>query len=263
MIDRRDRHLVAWQAAGMDRAPACAPGNVNIASPEVDTYAVALWNADHTILYDMQFTPPAIVRTADRDLPKPYSRNFTHPYNSLIDFTKYREFYAPGQISPAMRLEPSATFFRPGDTAKMAATLKNPGNENWSGASLQARIMDATGREVYSATLATDIDLATGAHHKVAANAWIIPSSQTPGTYSVELTLAGNGGKLLARTTTEIAVNDLPASLLVICAHEDDEQAFAGLIRAAVEAKIPAQVLILTAGDVGPCERYFATLRPQ
>jgi LmbE family N-acetylglucosaminyl deacetylase len=63
--------------------------------------------------------------------------------------------------------------------------------------------------------------------------------------------------KYLARTTTEIAVNDLPASLLVICAHEDDEQAYTGLMRAAVEAKIPVHLLTLTAGDVGECERYF------
>ena len=73
----------------------------------------------------------------------------------------------------------------------------------------------------------------------------------------MELTLAGSGGKVLARTSTEIAMNELPASLLVICPHEDDEQAYAGLIRAAVEAKIPVEVLILTAGDVGECERYF------
>jgi LmbE family N-acetylglucosaminyl deacetylase len=73
----------------------------------------------------------------------------------------------------------------------------------------------------------------------------------------VELTLAVSGEMFLARTTTEIAVNELPASLLVVCAHEDDEQAYTGLIRAAVEAKIPVQVLILTAGDVGECERYF------
>ena len=117
--------------------------------------------------------------------------------------------------------------------------------------------MDLTGKEVYSGTLASGINLATGATQKVAADAWAIPSAQTPGTYPVELTLTGSGGKHLARTTTEIAVNELPASLMVICAHEDDEQAYAGLIRAAVEAKIPVQVLILTAGDVGECERYF------
>jgi LmbE family N-acetylglucosaminyl deacetylase len=234
-----------------------ALGNEKMPPPEVDTYTVALWNADRTKLYDMQFTAPAIVRAWDRDLPKPYSRNFTHPYNSFIDFSKYREFYAPGQISSAVRVDPSHTLYRPGDTVKIVATLRNPGDEAWSGASLQARITDSMGREVYSGTLASGIDLATGATQKVAADTWTIPSAQTPGTYPVELTLAGSGGKLLARTTTEIAVNQLPASLLVVCAHEDDEQAYTGLIRAAVEARIPVQVLILTAGDVGACERYF------
>jgi len=234
-----------------------ALGNEKIPPPEVDTYTVAVWNADRTKLYDMQFTPPAIVRTWDRDLPKPYSRNFTHPYNSFIDFTKYREFYAPGQISAAVRVDPSHTLYRPGDTVKIVATLRNPGDEAWSGASLRARIADLTGREVYSGTLLSGIDLATGVTQEVAADAWTIPSTQTPGTYPVELTVTGSGGKLLARTTTEIAVNQLPASLLVVCAHEDDEQAYAGLIRVAVEAKIPVQLLILTAGDVGECERYF------
>jgi LmbE family N-acetylglucosaminyl deacetylase len=234
-----------------------ALGNEKLPPPEVNAYTVALWNADRTQLYDMQFTPPAIVRTWDRDLPKPYSRNFTHPYNSFIDFAQYREFYAPGQISAAVQVDSSHTLYRPGETVKIAATLKNPGEEAWSGTALRARIADLKGNEVYSGTLASGINLATGATHKVDADAWTIPSTMTPGTYSVELTLVGSGEKFLARTTTEIAVNALPASLLVVCAHEDDEQAYTGLIRAAVEAKIPVEVLILTAGDVGQCERYF------
>src|SRR5438034_1092729 len=72
-----------------------------IPPPEVDQYTVAVWNADRSVLYDMQFSPRAIVRAPDRDLPKPYSNNFTHPYNSDIDFTKYREFYAPGYVPRA------------------------------------------------------------------------------------------------------------------------------------------------------------------
>jgi LmbE family N-acetylglucosaminyl deacetylase len=52
-------------------------------------------------------------------------------------------------------------------------------------------------------------------------------------------------------------VNHLPASLLVVCAHEDDEYAHAGLMRAAVEAGIPVRVVFLTGGDVGECERYY------
>ena len=35
-----------------------------VAPPEVDSYTVAVWNADRTVLYDMQFTTPAIVRAA-------------------------------------------------------------------------------------------------------------------------------------------------------------------------------------------------------
>jgi LmbE family N-acetylglucosaminyl deacetylase len=233
------------------------PGNEKNPPPEVDMYTVALWNADRTVLYDMQFTPQAIVRPWDRDLPKPYSRDFTHPYNSFMNFTRYREFYPPGQLSAAVQVDSTHTLYRPGETVKVVATLKNPWGDAWSGASLQARIRDLAGHEVYSGTLLSGINLAAGATQKVSADAWAIPSSQAPGTYPVELTLAGSGGNVLARTTTEIAVNQVPASLMVICAHEDDEQAYLGLIRVALEAKIPVQVLILTAGDVGECERYF------
>ena len=154
-------------------------GNEKIPSPEIDTYTVALWNADRTKLYDMQFTPQAIVRTWDRDRPKPYTRNFTHPYNSYMDFTRYREFYAPGQISATVRVDPAHTLYRPGDTVKVVATLKNHGDEAWSGASLQARITDSTGKEVYSGTLLAGINLASGASQKVAADAWAIPATET------------------------------------------------------------------------------------
>ena len=203
------------------------------------------------------FTPPAMVRTWDRDLPPPYNRNFTHPYNSLLDFTKYREFCAPDQVSPAIWIDHAHTLYRPGDTVKIAATLKNSWEEAWNGAELRVRILDTMGKEVHSATLVSNLNLAPGATKDVSAETWSTPATIAPGTYSVELVLAGSSGRILARSATEIAVNALPASLLVVCAHEDDEQAYAGLIRAAVESKIPVQVLILTAGDVGACERYY------
>ncbi len=232
-------------------------GNEKVPPPEVDTYTVALWNADRTTLYDMQFSPEAIIRTPDRTLPKPYSRNFTHPYNSFIDFTKYRQFYAPGQLSAALEVDHSHTLYRPGDTVRIVTTVKDTSSEAWDASALQACVTDSKGNKVYSGTLASGIDLAGGAARKVAADAWQIPSSQAPGNYAVELTLTGNGGKPLAATTTEIAVNDLPPSIMLIGAHEDDEQAYAGLMRAAAESHIPTQLVILTAGDVGECERYF------
>jgi LmbE family N-acetylglucosaminyl deacetylase len=226
--------------------------------PEVDMYTVAVWNADRTVLYDMQFTPPAIVRSWDRDLPKPYSRNFTHPYNSDIDYRKYREFYSPGEISAAITVDHAHTLYRPGDTVRIAATLKNPGEEAWNQAELGARVLDAAGKELHAATLASGINLAPGKTQAVAGDAWTVPSALAPGTFRVELAVVAAGGKSIARTGTEIAVNASPASLLVVCPHEDDEYSYAGLIRAALEANIPVKVVIMTGGDVGECERYFA-----
>ena len=225
--------------------------------PEVDTYTVAVWNADHTILYDMQFTPPAIVRPSERDLPIPYSRNFTHPYNSDIDFAKYRNFYAPREVSPLITVDHSRTLYPPGDRLRIVGTLKNAGDEAWSGAELRATILDPAGKAVQKATLLSGIDLGAGQAQAVASDAWAIPAIQAPGTYRIRLELIGAGGRLLAATGTEIAVNTLPASVLVVCPHEDDEYSYAGLIRAAVEAGIPVRVLILTGGDVGECERYY------
>ena len=225
--------------------------------PEVDTYTVAVWNAAHTILYDMQFTPPAIVRPSQRNLPIPYSRDFTHAYNSDIDYIKYRNFYAPGQISPNIALDHSRTLYRAGDRARVVGRLRNPGDDIWRNAELRAIILDAAGKTIQTSTLLSGISLGAGETQAVTADAWAIPAQQAPGTYRMRLELIGAGGRRLADTGTEIAVNALPASVLVVCPHEDDEYSYAGLIRAALEAGIPVRVVILTGGDVGECERYY------
>jgi LmbE family N-acetylglucosaminyl deacetylase len=225
--------------------------------PEVDTYTVAVWNAEHTILYDMQFTPPAIVRPSERNLPIPYSRDFTHPYNSDIDYVKYRNFYAPGQISAAITVDHSRTLYRAGDRARVVGTLRNPGEDVWGDAELRATILDAAGKTVQKATLFSRINLGAGETQAVAADVWAIPAQQAPGTYRIGLELVGADGRRLAGTGAEIAVNALPASVLVVCPHEDDEHSYAGLIRAALEAGVPVRVVILTGGDVGECERYY------
>jgi len=228
-----------------------------VAPPETDTYTLAVWNGERTILYDMQFTPLAIVRSEDRDLPIPYSRSFTHPYNSDIDFKSYREFYPSGLNSPAIVVGPMRTLYRPGDRVRIVATLKNSGEQAWQSAECRAAILDSQGKQVHAATLLSGISLQPGQKQAVAADAWTIPAATSPGNYTVELSLAGGEGKPLAQTTTEIAVNALPASVMVFCPHEDDELFYTGLIRAAVEAEIPVRVVTLTGGDVGACERYY------
>ncbi|HLY60333.1 MAG TPA: PIG-L family deacetylase [Terriglobia bacterium] len=78
--------------------------------PEVDTYTIAVWNADRTVLYDMQFSPQVIVRDPSRTVPKPYSsHNYTHAYNDEIDYKKYREFYGPGESPQTATTKEAAT----------------------------------------------------------------------------------------------------------------------------------------------------------
>ena len=226
--------------------------------PEVDTYTVAIWNADRTVLYDMQFTRPAIVRPVNRDLPKPYGRNFAHPYNSDIDFVKCRQFYAPGQLSPAITVDHTRTLYRPGDKVVLKVTAKNVGKEAETSLTLRAKIKEPSGREFEARANKVINDLPAGATQTFEYDVWTIPATQQPGVYSLTLSAAGPDGRQQAETVTEIAVNSLPASLLVVGPHEDDETSYAGLIRAAVEAGVPVRVVILTGGDVGACELYYS-----
>jgi LmbE family N-acetylglucosaminyl deacetylase len=209
--------------------------------PETDTYTIAVWNKERTILYDMQFSSQVIVRDPAQTLPKPYSRNYTHPYNQDIDFKKYREFYAPGQLSSAILVDREHTLYRPGDqfSPNMVVKLDNANT-------VRAVIMDPGGRHFEGQSPA-----------RVHGVLWSVPKSATPGIYSVTFAALGREGKTEAETNTDLAVNNLPASVLVFCPHEDDEHPYAGLIRAAVEAGIPIKVVFFTGGDVGECERYF------
>ncbi len=246
---------------GIQRAVMGAGGperHEEIPLPEVDQYTVAVWDAGRHSLYDMQFTKPAVIRAPERDRPTPYDRNFTHPYNSDIDFANYREFYAPGEISAAIRLDRVRSMFRPGDPLPVKAAVKNIADAVWSGLQLRARILGPDGNELHSATLDSGFDLAPGATRPVQTETWSIPATAGAGIYKMQLVLTGGDGARLAATTADFAVNPLPASLLLFFAHEDDEQAYAGLVRAAVEAGIPIQLVIYTGGDVGACERYYS-----
>ncbi len=229
-----------------------------VPSPEVDQYTLAVWNAGPTVLYDMQFSPQAIVRAPGRDLPKPYSHNFTHPYNSDIDFAKYREFYPPGELSPVFTVGLSRTLYRHGDDWNVQVLVKNPTREIWKGMELRFDLMDESNESIMSSPLGSGIDLDPGKTMKVYTRDLKLPEAVPPGTYKKVYRLATREGRTAAEATTEIAVNALPASLLVFCPHEDDEHAYAGLIRAAVEAGIPVRVVVFTGGDVGACERFYA-----
>jgi LmbE family N-acetylglucosaminyl deacetylase len=221
-----------------------------VAPPETDRYTIAVWDHDRANLLDMQFSTQVIVREPDRVLPKPYSRNFTHPYNDEIDFSKYREFYPPGQVSPVINLDRSRTMYRPGDHVNVIGSLPPPGTGIF-----HVETHDAAGRQL-AARDDTDVKLDPSGGLRL-QDVWAIPPDAESGLYKVTVSENNQAGQSVASATLEIAVNPLPASLMVFCPHEDDEHPFAGLMRAMVEAGLPVHVVFYTGGDVGECERYF------
>ncbi|MGH9397807.1 MAG: PIG-L family deacetylase [Terriglobia bacterium] len=220
--------------------------------PEIDRYTIAVWDRGRKDLLDMQFSSQVIVREPDRVLPKPYSRNYTHPYNDEIDFTKYRQFYPPSYISPVISLDHSRTFYRPGDDVVIQAKV-NHGQGLPVPTSLRVAITDQRGRRVFSrlSPLSRDQRIAMAVIH------WKSPELLPPGVYDVNVTGQDASGEAVAPARTEIAFNKLPSSLMVFCPHEDDEHPWAGLMQAMVEAGLPVHVVFYTGGDVGECERYF------
>ncbi|HEV2425442.1 MAG TPA: PIG-L family deacetylase [Terriglobia bacterium] len=218
--------------------------------PETDRYTIAVWDHDRKNLLDMQFSPQVIVRDPGRVLPKPYSRNFTHPYNSEIDFKKYREFYPPGYISPVLSLDRFRTMYRPGDRVNVIGSLAPPGTGVF-----HVEIHNGAGKLVASRD-ERDVELEMSGALRL-DDVWSIPADADPGYYTLTVSERDKTGKDVATAKMELAVNPLPASLMVFCPHEDDEHPFAGLMRAMVEAGLPVHVVFYTGGDVGECERYF------
>lgn len=230
------------------------PRHDKVPPPEIDRYTVALWNHDRTVLYDMQFSPIAIVRSPGETLPKPYSDSFTHPYNDEIDFTKYRHFYAPGEVSSEIVVDHAHTLYRPGDTVHLKVQLRNPDQSNVQKIAVRVAVEKPKGPQLASYRI-HGLTFPPGG--VLDFRGWRIPASISPGMYSVVLSTWTSSGVKLAQTSREIGVNRLPSSILVFCPHEDDELPWAGLIRAAVESGIPVHVIFFTGGDVGECERYY------
>ena len=77
------------------------------------------------------------------------------------------------------------------------------------------------------------------------------------GLYHIEVQIADAAGQTIATNDLELGVNPLPKSVLVFCAHEDDDGTQMGFIRSLVENQIPLHMVYYTSGDAGSCDRYF------
>jgi LmbE family N-acetylglucosaminyl deacetylase len=198
-------------------------------------------------IYDLAFPLPAFVRPPNVICPKQYP--FLYLYWHLRDVPAsqaYRHFYPPRYVSEEIHFNTAHTMFRTHAPLQITFTV-SPAAQDTEQESLNIAFFDSGGRELQRRRVPSPI---AGTHQ-------VEFPPQPPGLYFARVELSGPTGTVVDRNQLELAVNDLPASILVFCAHEDDDTAHPGLIRAAAENHIPIHFVYFTSGEAGGCDRFF------
>jgi LmbE family N-acetylglucosaminyl deacetylase len=216
--------------------------------PVVIYYSVVVRDSrDPERIFDLAFAPPAFTRPINSSLTKQYP--FLYLYSHLADLPKseaYRQFYPSRLISDAISFERGHTMFSGDAPPTVSYSVKQAKDSGWRGAVLRARVLDARGKELQNERNSRALE---GRHE------WKL-RPLSAGLYRVEVSVESEGATV-ARSEIEVAVNALPKSILVFCAHQDDDTAHPGIIRAAVENHIPIHFAYFTSGDAGGCDRFY------
>jgi LmbE family N-acetylglucosaminyl deacetylase len=203
---------------------------------------------------DIAFSPLAFFEPPGVTEPKPFSGWYVYPTLSAVNTESYRRFYPAGFESPVIQFDHSHTMFASGGDVTAGFTVKNPTRDNWKGISISYLVFahDSVG----AVTRVGPLDLAPGAS-STKIDAHFSTRAGESGEYSVQTAVASAAGNILASGYIELGVNPLPKSILIFCAHEDDEGGYSGLTRAAIENHIPIHYVYFTSGDAGSCDVYY------
>ncbi len=227
-----------------------------VKQPTVHQYAAVVWDHERKNILDIAFSPLVFIQPPGVDSPHPYPPQFLYPDLGAVSFSSYRDFYPPDVISPAIQFDRTHTMLASGSEGKLSFTVTNRTPKPWRGVSIRARLLDRDGKELASQAVAEAVDIDSGGSSMEKATRFTFPAQES-GLYRGEVKVTDPSGETLAVNHLELAVNPLPKSILIFCAHEDDEMAHSGMIRAAVENQVPLHVIYFTSGDAGSCDRYY------
>jgi LmbE family N-acetylglucosaminyl deacetylase len=228
----------------------------SVKQPAIQQFAVVVWDSSRKDIYDIAISQLVFVHPPGVETPQPYPPPFMYSDLNAVNTTTYRDFFAPGEDSGAIQFDHEHTMFPLEGEATVHFSVRNPTEHPWHGVSIRARLR-APGRAGFEAkALAQNVDLTREGPPLRQVVTFKIPKGP-PGLYGVQVELLNSAGQVFADRLLEIATNPLPKSILIFCAHEDDEGAHAGIIRAAVENRIPLHVVYFTSGDAGSCDRYY------
>jgi LmbE family N-acetylglucosaminyl deacetylase len=224
--------------------------------PSIQQYAVVVWDHDRKNIYDIAFSPEVFIQPSGVSEPKPYPLQYVYPSLDAVTVTSYRYFYPPGLDSAAIQIDRAHTMFPSGSEVSLRFSVRNPTDQPWHGGTIRARLRDSGGRELAAKQVAAGVNLDPRSSALAEETKFTLPTNQD-GALRAQVEVDDTSGQALASGVLELAANRLPHSILIFCAHPDDEGAHAGIMRAAVENHIPIHVVYFTSGDAGSCDRYY------
>ncbi len=224
--------------------------------PTIYQFSVEVSDGVSRNIRDIGFSSPVWFQPPGVDSPKPYGLQYVYPELAKVDTSSYRHFEPPSQNSAAIRFDASHTSFPAGAEVGVKFSLRNPTDTRWRNVTVRASLRSLGSAGFDEKTVARRIDLEPRAAALEKEVTFALPADKG-GVFRVVIQVRDRSGKTLAENNVEIASNSLPKSILILCAHEDDEGSLAGLIRAAVENHIPLEIVYSTGGDAGSCDRYY------
>ncbi len=201
---------------------------------------------DH--IYDLAFALPAITAPLGSPGTKTYPALYLyHSLTGLPSSQAYRQFYPPAYVSENIRFDKKHTMFPTHASLPFSFEVQASAGLPLNGKQLTVIVLDRAGKPLSHRKVTGPI---VGVHE-------VSLSPLPAGLYTLEVAVRSPDGYSGSVSHLDFAVNDLPKSLLVFCAHEDDDTAHPEIIRAAVENHIPVHVVYFTSGDAGGCDRYY------
>jgi LmbE family N-acetylglucosaminyl deacetylase len=239
---------------------ACAVA-AQVAKPGQHQYGVVVWDQARRNIYDISFSQLTFIRPPGSSAPTPYPPQYVYPELKDVNTASYRHFYPPDLNFGAVRFDAEHTMYPlegsapvKGSEATVTFALANPTDAPWRGVGVVARLLDSGGRELTRQVVEARLDLIPGAAPLERAARFQLPEA---GLYLARVQVVNSFGQVLATNDLELAANPLPKSILIFCAHEDDEGGWSGWTRAAIENHIPIHFVYFTGGDAGSCDRYY------
>jgi LmbE family N-acetylglucosaminyl deacetylase len=227
-----------------------------VTQPSIKQYVAVLWDHDRKNVFALRFTPLVFINPPGAAGLRPYPGQYVYPSLNQVDTTSYRKFHPKPFQSGAVQFDLSHTQFASGTEAAVKFTIFNPSDDPWREATLRARLMGPDGKEVAHQVLPDHLDLKPDGPKLTQVVKFPLPPNVS-GIFHAEVEISDASGQVHAANRLELGVNPLPKSVLIFCAHQDDETTQLGFIRALVENQIPVQVVYFTSGDAGACDRYY------